>query len=213
MEINVKGYTKVIKGSKVLDNINLTITSGKVWGLKGVNGSGKTMLMRAIAGLIYPTAGCVKIDGKEVGKDISFPESIGILIENPSFINNYTAFENLKVIGAIKKKASDEDIRKAIENVGLNPNDKRTYKKFSLGMKQKLGIAAVLFENPDLIILDEPFNALDTASVEVVKSIIKKKREEGKLIIAACHDKEDLLEISDEIIELEEGKIVSGGVS
>lgn len=210
MEINIKNYTKKLKGVLVLNNISLQMTSGKIWGLAGPNGSGKTMLMRAIAGLIYPTDGCVEIDGKIIGKDISFPESIGILIENPSFIANYSAVDNLKVLASIKKKVGLEEMKQTLYDVGLDPDDKKPFRKFSLGMKQKLGIAAAFFENPDLIILDEPFNALDADSVVRVKKMILKKKEQGALIIIACHDKQELSELSDEIIQIAEGHIERG---
>jgi ABC-2 type transport system ATP-binding protein len=209
MIIKLTDLSKTIKGTKVLDNINLELTSGKVYGLKGKNGSGKTMLMRAICGLIR-TDGSIEIDGKILGKDMSFPESIGVLIENPAFISNYTGFKNLKVLASIQNRIGDEDIRKALRQVQLDPDDKRTYRKYSLGMKQKLGIAAAFMENPDIIILDEPINALDEAAAKQVHEILDEQKNRGALIIIACHDKEELEMLSDEIIEISEGTVNSG---
>ena len=206
--VRLEDYCKSFKSAEVLKNINLTLESGKVIGLKGKNGSGKTMLMRAISGLILPTSGKVYINDKELGRHISFPPSIGILIENPSFIGNYTGLKNLKVLASIQNRVSDEQIRKALKDIGLDPDDKRTYRKYSLGMKQKLGIAAAVMENPDIIILDEPTNALDTAGVKLVKGILQKQKERGALCILSCHDLPVLESLSDEIIKLEEGKII-----
>lgn len=209
MYIKIENVNKSIKKAEILKDINLSFEGGKVYGLKGKNGSGKTMLMRAICGLITPDSGTIDINGKILGKDISFPESIGVLIENPAFISNYTGFKNLKVLSSIQGKIGDEDIRMALEEIGLDPDDKRTFKKYSLGMKQKLGIAAAIMEKPDIVILDEPINALDEASVENVRSILAKQKERGAIIIIACHDKSELEELSDEIIEISDGKIVN----
>ena len=200
---------KTIKKAPILRDINLEFTGGKVYGLRGKNGSGKTMLMRAICGLITPDSGIIDIDGKILGKDISFPESIGVLIENPSFIGNYTGLKNLKVLASIQNRAGDEQIRKALKDIGLDPDDKRTYRKYSLGMKQKLGIAAAVMENPDIIILDEPINALDDVSVEKVHDILEEQKKRGAVIIIACHDKEELDQLSDEIIEISDGRIIN----
>ena len=206
--VRLEDYCKSFKSAEVLKNINLTLESGKVIGLKGKNGSGKTMLMRAISGLILPTSGKVFINDRELGKQISFPPSIGLLIENPSFISNYTGFKNLKVLASIQNRVDDEHIREVIHQVGLDPDDKRTYRKYSLGMKQKLGIAAAYMENPDLIILDEPINALDEAGAKQVHEILEEQKKRGALIIIACHDKEELEMLSDEIIEISEGRII-----
>ncbi len=208
MKVEIESYTKIIKGATVLDNVSLTMESGKVYGLRGHNGCGKTMLMRAISGLILPTSGCVKIDGKIIGKDISFPDSIGLLIEYPAFINSYTGFKNLKMISDIQKKIGSEQIREAIQKVGLNPDDKRTFKKYSLGMKQKLGIACAIMENPELIILDEPVNALDEDGKKVVRTILQEHKQRGALIILACHDADELNYLSDEIYIMANGKII-----
>ena len=209
MHITISDYTKRIKGVNVLNNINLEFESGNIYGLKGVNGSGKTMLMRAICGLILPTQGKVVIDGKELGKEISFPPSVGLLLENPAFVNGYTGFKNLKMSAALKGVATDEDIKAAMEKCGLDPDDTRAFKNYSLGMKQKLGIACAVMENPDLIILDEPTNALDEKGVNMVRDMLMEYRKKGALIIISCHDKEQLEYLSDNIIEIYEGKIVN----
>lgn len=208
MYIEIKDYSKIIKDMTVLKDINVRFEPGVVYGLKGKNGSGKTMLMRAICGLIRPTAGSVDIDGKILGKDMSFPESIGVLIENPSFLPGCTGFENLEILASIQKKIGAEEIEEALKAVGLEPSDKRKYKKYSLGMKQKLGIAAAIMEHPDIIILDEPINAIDEEGVVLVEEILKKEKERGAVIIIACHDKEEMERLADEIICIEDGKIV-----
>ena len=206
-EVRLEDYCKSFKSAEVLKNINLTLESGKVIGLKGKNGSGKTMLMRAISGLILPTSGKVYINDKELGRHISFPPSIGILIENPSFISNYTGFKNLKILASIQNRISDDEIRDAIRKVGLDPDDKRTFKKYSLGMKQRLGIAAAIMERPDIVILDEPINALDEAGAGLIKGLLDELKANGSLIIIACHDTEELNYLSDEIYEIYDGEI------
>ena len=209
MVIKLTNVSKVIKKAKVLDNVNLELTSGKVYGLKGKNGSGKTMLMRVICGLISATEGTVEIDGKILGKDMTFPDSVGVLIENPAFIGNYTGFKNLKILASIQNRINDEEIKEAIRKVGLDPDDTRTFKKYSLGMKQRLGIAAAIMEKPDIVILDEPINALDEAGAGLIKGILDELKANGSLIIIACHDTEELNYLSDEIYEIYEGQIVS----
>ena len=206
-EIQIVNYTKEIKGRIVLDSVSLTFHPGRIYGLKGVNGSGKTMLLRAVCGLIYPTQGYVEIDGERLGKDISFPRSISALIESPAFLDNFTGYKNLEMIASLKEVATKEDIENALMEVGLDPHDTRTYRKYSLGMKQKLGLACCFMENPDIILLDEPFNALDEESVEKVKKIIFKHKERGALIVLACHDGESLSSLSDEIYNIVEGRV------
>ena len=179
MYIELKNVTKKIRGVTVLDNVSLRMESGNIYGFKGKNGSGKTMLMRAVAGLIR-VDGIVDINGKIMGKDMMFPDSIGI---------------------------DDERIRETLSEVGLEPYDKRTFRKYSLGMKQRLGIAAAIMENPDIIILDEPINALDDSGTEQVSKLLMKHKERGALIIIACHDAEELDYLSDDIIEIAEGRI------
>jgi len=212
VNISINALSKNIKKVTILDDISMELEGGKIYGLKGKNGSGKTMLMRAICGLIIPTGGTISINGELLGKDISFPRSVGILIENPAFISNYTGMKNLQVLASIQKRIGDADIRKTLEDVGLNPDDKRTYKKYSLGMKQRLGIAGAIMEKPDVVILDEPINALDESGALQVREILSELKLNGSVIILACHDAEELEFLSDEIYTISEGKIIGHSV-
>lgn len=205
--IEVINYTKEIKGCKVLNDISVRFESGLVYGLKGRNGSGKTMLMRAICGLISPTQGKVVIDGETLGEHISFPPSVGVLIENPAFIDGVTGYKNLELIASIKGIISAEDIARSLSDVGLDPNDKRKYRKYSLGMKQRLGIAAAIMEKPKLLILDEPLNALDADGIECVHEIIDDFKKRGSTVILSCHDVEELDNLADVIYKMEGGAI------
>lgn len=207
MYLQVKDYTKRIGNETVLDSVSLEMEKGKIYGLRGKNGSGKTMLLRAVCGLIRPDSGEVTVDGKVIGKDISFPESIGALIENPGFIPNYSGYQNLKLLADIRGKVGDSQIREALERTGLDPDDRKKFKKYSLGMKQKLGIAAAIMEDPELIILDEPTNALDEESVRKIRSLLKEYRERGRLVIVASHDAQELEAVADKIFIMEGGRL------
>lgn len=214
MKIEIKNVTKIIKKTKVIDSVSLKFEGGKIYGLSGKNGCGKTMLMRLISGLIYPTTGEIIINDKILGRDCSFPESIGLLIENPAFLTDYTAYENLKMLnGMVGKKLSKEEILDVIESVGLDPKDKRKYYKFSLGMKQRLGIAAAIMGKPEVILLDEPINAIDVDGVSEIRNLIRDFRDEDRVIVIACHDKEEMEYMADEIIYMKDGKIVKGDAS
>lgn len=205
-EIIIENLSKTIKNNKILDNVNLTFESGHVYGLVGRNGSGKTMLLRAICGLIFPDSGKVIIDGKQLHKDISFPESCGIIIENTDLLPNFSAFDNLKMLSEIKNTANDNMIKSAIKSVGLDPDSKKKVKTFSLGMKQRLSIAQALFEDPDILLLDEPTNALDEDSVNDVRRILLEQKKKNKLIIIASHNKEDISLLSDTVISVSNGR-------
>ena len=200
-EIIIENLSKTIKNNKILDNVNLTFESGHVYGLVGRNGSGKTMLLRAICGLIFPDSGKVIIDGKQLHKDISFPESCGIIIENTDLLPNFSAFDNLKMLSA-----NDNMIKSAIKSVGLDPDSKKKVKTFSLGMKQRLSIAQALFEDPDILLLDEPTNALDEDGVNDVRRILLEQKKKNKLIIIASHNKEDISLLSDTVISVSNGR-------
>lgn len=211
MKIEIRNVTKVIKKTKVIDNVDITFEGGKIYGLSGKNGCGKTMLMRLISGLIYPTEGEVVIDGKILGRDCSFPKSIGLLIENPAFLEEYTAYENLRMLNGVGGNRLDkEEMLRLIQSVGLDPHDSRKYYKFSLGMRQRLGIAAAIMGKPDVILLDEPINAIDEDGVSEIRDLIRSLSGEDRIIIIACHDKEEMEYMADEIIYMKDGKIVKG---
>lgn len=211
MIISLVNASKVINGNTILDNVNLELHSGNVYGFQGANGSGKTMLMRLIAGLIRPTTGAVYIDGKPLGRNIDFPDSIGLLIENPAFLPNYTGLKNLELLARIKNRVSTEAIRNAIHEVGLNPDDRRKYRKYSLGMKQRLGVAAAIMESPDIVLLDEPTNALDEQGIAKICRLIHRERDRGALIIIACHDTSILDAVADKKVIISEGKATLKG--
>ena len=207
MTIEVKSVTKVLRKITVLEDVNLILESGTIYGLRGVNGSGKTMLMRLIAGLIRPTRGEVFLDGKQLGKDLSFPPDMGMLIENPAFLDSYTAAQNLRLLAGIRKKVGEERIREVLEQVGLGWEDKRKYRQFSLGMKQRLGIAGAVLEHPQLLLIDEPTNALDTDGVEMVQELLLEEKKRGALIVLACHDFSILQSLSDVLYSVKEGRV------
>lgn len=208
MNIKISHVSKIIKNNPVIKDISMELQSGAVYGFKGINGSGKTMLMRLISGLIRPSQGEISMNGKILGKDISFPNSIGVFLENPAFLDAYSGFNNLKLLASIKSVASDDDIRNTLLRVGLDPDSNKKYKKYSLGMKQRLGIAAAIMEKPEIVILDEPTKSLDEDGVDLVKHIVRNEKERGALVIVSCHDEEILKGMSDEVFLLEQGRLI-----
>lgn len=207
--IELKNVYKTIHKKPVIQDISVLMQSGKVYGFQGINGSGKTMLMRLISGLIRTTQGQIIINGKTLGKDITFPESIGLFLENPTFLDEYSGFRNLKMLASIQNKISDDKIHETIELVGLDPAEKKKYRKYSLGMKQRLGIAAAIMEDPDIVIMDEPTNSIDVNGIELIKTIITAQKERGALVIVSCHDLPLLQAMSDEILLLESGRAIN----
>ena len=208
VNIKISHVSKTIKNNPVIKDISMELQSGAVYGFKGINGSGKTMLMRLISGLIRPSQGEISMNGKILGKDISFPNSIGVFLENPAFLDAYSGFNNLKLLASIKSVASDDDIRNTLLRVGLDPDSNKKYKKYSLGMKQRLGIAAAIMEKPEIVILDEPTNSLDEDGVDLVKHIVRNEKERGALVVVSCHDEEILKGMSDEVFLLEQGRLI-----
>ena len=207
MYLEVEEINKKIGVDDVLSEISLSMEKGKIYGLQGKNGCGKSMLMRVICGLVLPTSGRVIIDGEELGKELSFPENVGVFIEKPGFLDAYSGFQNLSMLASIKKQIGGREIKETLKRVGLEEVMHKKYKKYSLGMKQKLGIAAVIMEQPDIVILDEPANALDEKSEGRLWQIVREEKERGALVIISCHTAEVLEEISDEIFKIDQGRI------
>ena len=203
--IEIKHVNKTLSKRLVLNDIDYCFEYGRVYGLCGPNGSGKTMLLRAIAGLIVPDSGEIVIDGKVLHKEISFPPNVGLVIENMTLLPQYNALDNLKLISEIKKVATEEDMKNALRRVGLHSDLK--VRKFSLGMKQRLNIAQAIFEKQTIILLDEPTNALDEDGVQLIYQLIREEKERGALIVVATHHEEDLKEMCDTILKVSEGRL------
>lgn len=208
MVLEIKNYTKKIKRKVILNDINLTLESGNIYGFFGRNGSGKTMLFRAISTLIYPTSGDIYIDGKSIINDEFDLSQIGLLLEEPGFYPYLTGFDNLSMLYEINNKKNDEHIKRVLKKVGLQENQTEKYREYSLGMKQKLRIAQAIMENQKIVILDEPTNGLDEVSVNCVRDIVKKLKKENKLILIASHNKDDLKLLCDKIFKIDSGSIV-----
>lgn len=206
--IKLEHLTKVLSKKKILDDINQEFYGGKVYGIRGKNGSGKTMLMRSIAGLILPTDGHVVINGEIVSNKNAIPDSIGILLENPSFLAEYSGFKNLRLLADLNCDLSDSDIEELLVKVGLEDQMNKKYGEYSLGMKQRLGVAAAIMGEPQIVLLDEPINAIDGDGVAQICSVIHELRTPDHVIIVTCHDIEELEYLSDEIIKISEGKII-----
>lgn len=203
----VKNLTKKFKEATVLDDVNVTFEKGKVHGLIGRNGSGKTMLMKCICGIVPPTSGEIIVNEKRIGKDTDIPKNVGVIIETPGFIPNYSAYNNLKFLAALNNNIGREEIRDAIKSVGLNPDDKKHVGKFSLGMRQRLGLAQAIMENPDLLILDEPMNGLDKDGVFDMREYLLALKEQGKTILIASHSAEDIDILCDTVCEMDKGHL------
>ena len=206
--IEIENLTKTFGTQTVISDISMTLVSGKIYGLVGRNGSGKTVLMKMILGFIKPTSGTIKVNGKQVGKEIDIPDDIGAIIETPGFLPEYSAFQNLKLMAMIRGKITSERIRETIKLVGLDPDSKKHVGKYSLGMRQRLGIAQAIMEDPQILLLDEPLNGLDNEGVEEMRNVLLKQKDQGKLIIIASHSKEDIDILCDEIFRFDHGKII-----
>lgn len=205
--IEIKNVSKKFKDNIVIDNISLELESGKIHGLIGRNGSGKTVLMKMIIGFLKPDSGSVRVFGDLIGKDVDYAKNIGAVIEVPGFLPFESGFSNLKYLASIKGKISDDEIRNAIKSVGLNPDDKKHVGKYSLGMRQRLGLAQAIMENPDLLILDEPMNGLDKDGVKDMRQYLLELKAQGKTILIASHSAEDIDVLCDTVHEMDKGKI------
>ncbi len=207
--IQVKDVSLIRNKKQILTHISLELERGKIYGLVGNNGSGKTMLMKCICGFVKPSSGVVVADNKVVGKDTDYLPDAGIIIETPGFIPYYSGFQNLKVLAGIRNKIKTEDIKSALDQVGLDVELKLPVKKYSLGMRQRLGLAQAMMENPSVLVLDEPMNGLDKHGVEEVRQLLLSLRKQGKLLVIASHNGEDIRILCDEVYELDNGKIIA----
>ena len=203
--IDVQHVSKSFGEEQVLKNICRSFEIGKIHGIVGNNGSGKTVLMKCICGFLRPDSGKIYVNYKEVGKDMDFPDDLGIIIETPGFLPNISGFKNLQLLASLKKKASDAVIRDAIMKVGLDPYMKKPVGKYSLGMRQRLGLAQALMEDPQLLILDEPLNGLDKHGAAHIRELIKSLRDEGKTVLLASDNQMDIDELCDTVCEMDGG--------
>ncbi len=205
--ITVKNLTKKFKDVTVLDDISVEFESGKVHGLIGRNGSGKTMLMKCICGIVPYKIGEIRVNDKIIGKDVDIPANVGVIIETPGFLPNYSGYNNLKFLAKINNKIGANEIKAAIKSVGLNPDDKKHVGKYSLGMRQRLGLAQAIMENPDLLILDEPMNGLDKDGVKDMRQYLLDLKAQGKTILIASHSAEDIDVLCDTVCEMDKGHL------
>lgn len=205
--IEVEKLNLILNKQVILKDINISFEEGLIYGIVGKNGSGKSMLFKCLCGLVYPTSGKVVINGKEIGNDIDFPENTGILIEMPGLMPHYSGFKNLQVLASLNNKIGKQEIRQVLEQVGLSPDEKKAVKKYSLGMKQRLGIAMAIMENPQILILDEPMNSLDKEGIEDMRKLLKEMKAAGKTILLTSHNFEDILTLCDEVYEMDHGAI------
>ena len=199
--------TLQIKGKMILSDVDLTMEEGRIYGLVGNNGSGKTMLMKCICGFVLPTKGTVLSNGKKIGKDMDYLQDAGVIIENPGFISYYSGLKNLKLLAGLNNKIGKEEIRNSMKQVGLDPDLKRHVRKYSLGMRQRLGLAQAIMENPKILILDEPFNGLDKDGVKEMREYLLSYKEQGKTILICSHSAEDISVLCDTVHEMDKGVI------
>lgn len=205
--IKVDNVIKKFGSEIALNNVSIEFERGKIYGIVGRNGSGKTVLFKTIIGFLKPTSGRIIVDGREIGRDTDFAGHIGMIIETPGFLSAYSGYKNLEYLASIKNIIGKKEIKESMERVGLDPNSKKKVGTYSLGMRQRLGIAQAIMENPDILILDEPMNGLDNQGVEEVRNILLNLKEEGKSIILASHNKEDIEALCDEVYEMDHGKL------
>lgn len=208
--IELKDVVKKFKQDTILDHVNLELYDNRIYGFVGRNGSGKSILFKLISGYMRPDSGTITVEGKKLGKNCDFPESLGVLIESPGFLWYESGLSNLRFLAKIQKNITDEEVKEAIHMVGLDPNSKKHVGKYSLGMKQRLGIAQAVMEQPNILILDEPMNGLDDAGVDLIRTLLLNYKKEGRVILFASHNKEDIDLLCDEVYHMNGGNVVKG---
>lgn len=207
--VELVNLSKSFQEEKILKGITHSFEAGKIHGIIGFNGSGKTVMLKCICGFLQPTGGYVRVDGRQIGKEIDFPKSLGMIIENPGFLPHFGGYENLKRLAALQNKIGKKEIQEAMIRVGLDPFSKKKVGQYSLGMRERLGIAQAIMENPKLLILDEPFNGLDKRGVREVCQLLEEQRELGKTILIAAHNMLEMEALCDTICEIDGGELRS----
>lgn len=203
--IEVQNVVKRFRDQVVLKNVSISFEKGKIHGIVGRNGSGKTVLFKCICGLMHPEEGVILVNGKRVGRDVDMPEDIGAIIEAPGFLPNYSGYKNLRFLANIRRKIGKEEILNVLKTVGLDPESRKHVGKYSLGMRQRLGIAQAIMEDPEILILDEPMNGLDNAGVQDIRALLLELKAQGKTILLASHNHEDIAVLCDTVYEMDGG--------
>lgn len=203
--IEVQNAVKRFRDQVVLKNVSISFEKGKIHGIVGRNGSGKTVLFKCICGLMHPEEGVILVNGKRVGRDVDMPEDIGAIIEAPGFLPNYSGYKNLRFLANIRRKIGKEEILNVLKTVGLDPESRKHVGKYSLGMRQRLGIAQAIMEDPEILILDEPMNGLDNAGVQDIRALLLELKAQGKTILLASHNHEDIAALCDTVHEMDGG--------
>jgi len=206
--IEVQNVVKRFRDQVVLKNVSISFEKGKIHGIVGRNGSGKTVLFKCICGLMHPEEGVILVNGKRVGRDVDMPEDIGAIIEAPGFLPNYSGYKNLRFLANIRRKIGKEEILNVLKTVGLDPESRKHVGKYSLGMRQRLGIAQAIMEDPEILILDEPMNGLDNAGVQDIRALLLELKAQGKTILLASHNHEDIAALCDTVHEMDGGKLL-----
>lgn len=203
--IEVQNVVKRFRDQVVLKNVSISFEKGQIHGIVGRNGSGKTVLFKCICGLMHPEEGVIRVNGKRVGRDVDMPEDIGAIIEAPGFLPNYSGYKNLRFLANIRRKIGKEEILNVLKTVGLDPESRKHVGKYSLGMRQRLGIAQAIMEDPEILILDEPMNGLDNAGVQDIRALLLELKAQGKTILLASHNHEDIVALCDTVHEMDGG--------
>lgn len=206
--IEVQNVVKRFRDQVVLKNVSISFEKGQIHGIVGRNGSGKTVLFKCICGLMHPEEGVIRVNGKRVGRDVDMPEGIGAIIEAPGFLPNYSGYKNLRFLANIRRKIGKEEILNVLKTVGLDPESRKHVGKYSLGMRQRLGIAQAIMEDPEILILDEPMNGLDNAGVQDIRALLLELRAQGKTILLASHNHEDIAALCDTVHEMDGGVLL-----
>lgn len=206
--IEVQNVVKRFRDQVVLKNVSISFEKGKIHGIVGRNGSGKTVLFKCICGLMHPEEGVILVNGKRVGRDVDMPEDIGAIIEAPGFLPNYSGYKNLRFLANIRRKIGKEEILNVLKTVGLDPESRKHVGKYSLGMRQRLGIAQAIMEDPEILILDEPMNGLDNAGVQDIRALLLELKAQGKTILLASHNHEDIATLCDTVHEMDGGVLL-----